>query len=241
MKKVLIFFLLALPMGMFIVPEGALALKSSSDSGVSQEMQSSGPQVAKMMGETEHGKAYAEREARWHNPWEREHRYYSKWGSRWHPRRHSPKSALYQITGDFHLWIECLMAERDDLDLSPDQSARLDKTLTDYFRNLIETEAAAFSAMVQLKYDLRQPKVDLPSVQTQLKEISEKEYSIQLSAIKTYLSILDILTPPQRQKLDESIGSAFPSMWHPMRQWEPWKAEGEHEWESKEHEKEGKD
>ena len=238
MKKALIFFLLALPIGVFIVPEGALAQASSSGPGVSQEKQSTGPQMAKMMGENEHGQAYEEREARWRNPWEREHRYSRKWGSRWHSRRHSPKSALSQITGEFHFWIECLMAERDDLDLSPDQSQRLDKTLTDYFKGLVTTEAAARSAMVQLKYDLRQAKVDLPAVQTQLKEISENEYTIQLNAIKTYLSILDILTPPQRQKLDESIGSAFPSMWNPMRQWEPWKAEKEHEWESERHAKE---
>lgn len=238
MKKVLIFLLMALPVGMFIMPGGALALKSSSASDVSQEKQSPGPKMAKIMGETEYGQAYEEREARWRNPWEREHRYSRKWGSRWHPGRHLPKSALSQITGDFHFWIQCLMAERDDLDLSPDQSAQLDKTLTGYFKGLITTGAAAFSAMVQLKYDLRQAKVDLPAVQAQLKEISENEYTIQLNAIKTYLSILDILTPPQRQKLDESIGSAFPSMWHPMRQWAPWKAEKEHEWQSEKHEKE---
>jgi Spy/CpxP family protein refolding chaperone len=237
MKKALIYLLMALPIGMFIAPEGAPAQASSSAPGVSQEIQSSGPKMALMMGETEHGQAYEGKRARWGNPWEREHRYSRKWGSRWHPRRHSPKSALSQITGDFHLWIECLMAERDDLDLSPDQSARLDKTLTGYFKSLIETGATALSAMVQLKYDLRQAKVDLPAVQAQLKEISENEYTIQLNAIKTYLSILDILTPPQRQKLDESIGSAFPSMWHPMRQWAPWKAEEEHEWKSEKHEK----
>jgi Spy/CpxP family protein refolding chaperone len=237
MKKTLMFLLLALPIGVFIAPEGVPA-RASSDPGMSQEKQTPGLKMAKMMGETEYGKASKETEARWGNkPWERERWHSRKWRSRWHPRRHSPKPALSQITGDFHQWIECLMDERDDLDLASDQYQRLDKTLTDYFKGLISTEAAAASAMVQLKYDLRQAKVDLPAVQTQLKTVSENEYMIQLNAIKTYLSILDILTPQQRQTLDEKIGSAFPAMWRPMSQWEPRKGDEEHGWKSEKHEK----
>jgi Spy/CpxP family protein refolding chaperone len=164
------------------------------------------------------------------------------WSPGWHSRGYVHKTVLAEITGDFHYWLGCLMAVREKLDLSPEQSQKLDKTLTDYSKNLIDAEAAAFSEMVQLKYDLRQAKADMPAVQTQLQQITQHESSIQLSAIKTYLALLDILTPPQRQKVDELIGSAFSSMWHPMRQWgRSGKDEKEHEWKSGKHEKEGKD
>jgi Spy/CpxP family protein refolding chaperone len=235
MKRSLTFFLLALTIGVFNLPAGAWAAESSPTPGMSQEKRSEGPNMGKMIAETEYGKAYGTKEAQWRNPWEREHSSAHRWARRWYSRRYFHKCVLSEITGDFHLWIACLMAEREDLDLSLDQSERLDKALTVYFKDLIKAEAASLSGMVQLKYDLRQPKVDMPSVQTQLKDVSDQEYSIQLSAIKTYLSILDILTPAQRQKIDEHIGNAFPSMWHPMEQWGA--REEEHESESEEHQK----
>jgi len=233
MKKLLAILVLPLAVGMFSAPGKALADKSSSALGMSQEKASQDTKMGKMMGETEHEKAYEKKEE-WQHPRRR------GWATGWHPRRYAHKPVISDITAEFHYWLGCLMAERDDLGLSSEQSEQLDKTLTDYSKNLIDAEAAAMSEMVQLKYDLRQPKVDMSSVQTQLKDVADHEYAIQLSAIKAYLSILDILTPPQRQKMDELIGSAFPSMWHPMRRWgSGMKAEAEHhEWESKEHEKE---
>ena len=238
MKKSCAFFLVALAIGAFNMPVTTWAQASSAPAAVSQEKQSEGSKTGKMIEEPEHGKAYAEQEARWRNPWEKER---FRRGARpgWYPRRYAPRSAMSEITGDFHFWLECLMAERRDLCLSPEQSGQLDKALTQYSKGLIESEAAALSAMVQLKYDLRQPRVDMSSVQTELKAVSDHEYAIQLSAIKTYQSILDILTPAQRQQIDESIGSAFPSMWHSMSRWESWKAGARHEgWESERHEKE---
>ncbi|MEJ2164010.1 MAG: periplasmic heavy metal sensor [Desulfobacterales bacterium] len=233
MKKTLAILLLPLAVGLFSVPDKAWAAESSSAPGMSQEKQSQGAKMGKMMGQTEPSEAYEKKSARWHHPEEWQHQWRRGWAPGWHPRRYSHRVVIAEITGNFHYWLGCLMAEREDLDLSADQSQKLDKVLTDYSKNLIDAEAAALSEMVQLKYDLRQPKVDMPAVQTKLKDISEHEYAIQLSAIKTYQSILDILTPPQRQKVDELIGSAFPSIWHPMRRWN---SGYRHEWKSEKHE-----
>lgn len=149
--------------------------------------------------------------------------------------RKEPLQLTHSIDRFLPIAVVFQMAERECLDLSPDQSKQLDKVLTVYFKDLIKAEAAAFSGIVQLKYDLRESEVDMTSVQSQLKEISDFENSIQLSAIKGYLAILDILSPEQRQKLDERIGSAFPSMWQQMRKRRPWmKAEEEHESEADE-------
>jgi Spy/CpxP family protein refolding chaperone len=116
----------------------------------------------------------------------------------------------------FHRWIGSIMAHRGPIELTPKQINQLDDLISKHLQSAIRGHAEIRALQVELKRILRGDTVDMQSVEAILEKISRQELDLQLEGFRMYRSVLDALTPEQRQKARDLIGNLFPAPWEEM-------------------------
>ncbi|RJQ77892.1 MAG: hypothetical protein C4519_12715 [Desulfobacteraceae bacterium] len=113
----------------------------------------------------------------------------------------------------FHAWTHRLMAHARVMELSRDQMDKIDQMITTHLAKAIRDQAEVQALMVTLQKDLRAENIDLKSVEKQLQTSHSKTQQMQLEGIRLYTQVLNVLTPQQRGKLPDTIGTPFPAPW----------------------------
>jgi Spy/CpxP family protein refolding chaperone len=116
----------------------------------------------------------------------------------------------------FHRWIGSLMAQRGPIELTSQQINQLDELVSKHLQSAIRGHAEIRALQVELKRVLRGDTVDMQSVEAILGKISRQELDLQVEGFRMYRSVLDALTPDQRQKARDLIGNPFPAPWEEM-------------------------
>jgi Spy/CpxP family protein refolding chaperone len=112
-----------------------------------------------------------------------------------------------------HEWIGCLMARSAALNLTPDQMNMLDDLITQHLETAIRGRAEILASQMEAEHLLRREPVDMPTLKALLKKMSEQELNLQIEGFKTYQGVLDLLTPVQKWKAQDLVGSPFPPPW----------------------------
>jgi hypothetical protein len=126
------------------------------------------------------------------------------------------KSMLQMVTVNFHQWFGALMSRKEEIQLSGEQLNQIDRAMTEHLQSAIRGQAESRSLSEGLRYRLRQPQLDLSSVENELRQIMEQEIRMQMEGIGVYRTVLDILSPDQQARVTELIGSPFPPPWRGM-------------------------
>jgi hypothetical protein len=126
------------------------------------------------------------------------------------------RSVLQMVTVNFHRWFGALMSRKEEIQLSGEQVNQIDRAMTEHLQSAIRGQAEGRALLEGLRYRLRQPQLDLPSVENELRQIMEQEIRMQMEGIGVYRTVHDILTPDQQARVAELIGSPFPPPWRGM-------------------------
>jgi hypothetical protein len=126
------------------------------------------------------------------------------------------KSMLQMVTINFHQWFGALMSRKKEIQLSGEQLNQIDRAMTEHLQSAIRGQAESRALSEGLRYRLRQPQLDLPSIENELRKIMEQEIRMQMEGIELYRTVHDILTPDQQARVAELIGSPFPPPWRGM-------------------------
>jgi hypothetical protein len=126
------------------------------------------------------------------------------------------RSVLQMVTVNFHRWFGALMSRKEEIQLSGEQLNQIDRAMTEHLQSAIRGQAESRALSEGLRYRLRQPQLDLPSVENELRQIMEQEIRMQMEGIGLYRTVHDILTPDQQARVAELIGSPFPPPWRGM-------------------------
>jgi Spy/CpxP family protein refolding chaperone len=117
----------------------------------------------------------------------------------------------------FHRWTHLLMAHAETLGLQRDQLDKIDQMLTGHLSKAIRDRAEVQALTVTLKKDLRAEAIDTKNVEKQLQTIHTKTLQMELDGIRLYTQLRNVLTPEQREKMQQTIGTPFPAPWEKVR------------------------
>jgi hypothetical protein len=120
---------------------------------------------------------------------------------------------MRDLMGHFHGWMHRLMANRQAVGLTPEQLDQIDLAMAEHRKFALRSQAEAAVLRIDLKRGLRQKSPDLKSLETLVKGIGEQETKTEMEGIRLYASVLNMLTPEQRAKVDDLVGTPFPRPW----------------------------
>lgn len=113
----------------------------------------------------------------------------------------------------FHSWINRLMRHSDPLGLADDQVEKLDQLITTHLVKAVRDQADVQAQTITLRKDLRGESIDIKNVDKKLEGIHGKIREMQSDGISLYTQVLNVLTPEQREKMRDAIGTPFPPPW----------------------------
>jgi len=104
--------------------------------------------------------------------------------------------------------ITFMLRHRDQLALSSDQVQGLERLRNDFQREAIKSDADLRIAEIDLSNLLGTDPVDLPKVDTKVREIERLKADLRLSRIRTIEKGKALLSAEQRAKLNDLIGGS---------------------------------
>jgi len=123
---------------------------------------------------------------------------------------------MFWLMKPFHAWIAQVMANQQDLGLSPEQVQQLEGAVAEHLKKAVRNRAEAQVLRVDLAQALREKSIDLPGVRDQLKKLADQDTDLQVQGIELYVHVLQLLTDQQKGKVMELIGPPFPFPWESM-------------------------
>jgi Spy/CpxP family protein refolding chaperone len=123
---------------------------------------------------------------------------------------------MFWLMKPFHAWIAQVMANQQDLGLSPEQVQQLEGAITEHLKKAVRNRAEAQVLRIDLAQALREKSIDLPGVKDLLKKVADQDTELQVQGIELYVQVLQLLTDQQKEKVMELIGPPFPSPWENM-------------------------
>ena len=123
---------------------------------------------------------------------------------------------MFWLMKPFHAWIAQVMANQQDLGLSPEQVQQLEGAITEHLKKAVRNRAEAQVLRVDLAQALREKSINLPGVKDLLKKLADQDTEIQVQGIELYVRVLQWLTDQQKKKVMGLIGPPFPYPWESM-------------------------
>ncbi len=123
---------------------------------------------------------------------------------------------MFWLMKPFHAWIAQVMANRQDLGLSPEQVQQLEGAMAEHLKKAVRNRAEAQVLKVDLVQAMREKSIDLPGVKDLLKKLADQDTELQVQGIELYVRVLQLLTDQQKEKVMELIGPPFPYPWESM-------------------------
>jgi Spy/CpxP family protein refolding chaperone len=109
--------------------------------------------------------------------------------------------------------VSFMLRHRDALGLSSEQVRSLERIRSDFRREAIRREAELRVAELDLEQLLEAEPVDLGKVEGKIREIERLRGDLEIARVRAIEEGKALLTPEQRSKLDEMLGS--PRARHP--------------------------
>jgi len=97
----------------------------------------------------------------------------------------------------------------DVLGLKDEQKTKLNKLKSDYIANNKETRTKIRNFQKQLNTELSAKSLNITKVRKQVKDKAKAQGDLQLSFIETYYNMLNVLTPDQKNKLQNMNTQSF--------------------------------
>jgi len=123
---------------------------------------------------------------------------------------------MFWLMKPFHAWIAQVMANQQDLGLSPEQVQQLEGAVAEHLKKAVRNRAEAQVLKVDLAQVLREKSIDLPGVRDLLRKLADQDTELQVQGIELYVRVLQLLTDQQKEKIMELIGPPFPFPWESM-------------------------
>lgn len=102
--------------------------------------------------------------------------------------------------------ISFMLEHRDELGLSPDQTGRLEALRSDFAREVVRRDADIRVAEMDLHALLEQDPLDLPKVETKIRELAQLRAELRVARLRTIEQGKAVLTAEQRTKLQGLLG-----------------------------------
>jgi hypothetical protein len=113
----------------------------------------------------------------------------------------------------YHAWVNRLMVHAADVGLSSEQVEKIDQMITAHQVQAVRKQAEIQVVTINLKKDLRAKSIDLKSVEKQLQSLHGEAIQMELEGVRLYTQVLSLLSPQQREEMQQTIGSPFPAPW----------------------------
>ncbi len=103
--------------------------------------------------------------------------------------------------------ISFMLDHRDELGLSPDQTARLEALRASFAREAIRREADIRIAEMDLAALLDKDLLDMPQVEAKVREVAQMRADLRIARLKTLEQGKAVLSAEQRTKLQGLLGA----------------------------------
>lgn len=111
----------------------------------------------------------------------------------------------------YHAWLNRLLTHSDEVGLSGEQVEKIDQMIIAHQVQAIRQQAEIQVISINLKKDLRAKNIDLKNVEKQLQSLHTQSSQMELEGVRLYTQVIELLAPEQREKVQQTIGSPFPS------------------------------
>jgi Spy/CpxP family protein refolding chaperone len=113
----------------------------------------------------------------------------------------------------YHGWLGRLMAQAADVGLTGDQLAKIDQMITAHKIQAVRNQAEMQVNQINLKQNLRADTIDLKKVEKQLRDLHNQAIALELAGVRLHTEIMNLLSPQQKEKIQQKIGGPFPPAW----------------------------
>lgn len=113
----------------------------------------------------------------------------------------------------FNLWVYNFMVHLELFDLTPEQKDKIEKLNAGHQKAAIRAWADIRTQMVDLRQLFKTENLDLQAIETQLNQIAHSDVQAIMEGLKFYTDLMNTLTPQQKEKVKEVIGSPFMPPW----------------------------
>ncbi len=124
---------------------------------------------------------------------------------------------MHGAMGAYRHWIDTLMMHRDALDLSAEQTDRIGALSATLAQRIITNNAKYRVLEIDYRQAMRKRSVDQKAVEKILKQQADLQYENRMLGVTFYTQVLALMTPEQKGRLWDVVGSPFPHRWDENR------------------------